>query len=290
MPLLALLVLLSAPPTITDQGIYSDLDAKVELGPVPWLAPTDPQLRVDAKRHLATLYYGGHPVDLMPIKHATTTLDGLGLSPQHALQLLPLTGLKITLGPAPRDRDRDGITDLIDLRMGARKVALNGAQYRGTYERLAWPNGDVDRSYGVCTDVIIRAARNAGVDLQVEILRHMRRHPKRYGLRAGQKPNPHIEHRRVRRMLPWFKATHRSLSTTFDPKATGHNTWLPGDIVFMDTLPKAGADHVGLLSDRLHSDGQPLIINNWTDGYQTQDMALMGSIPILARYRLGLRR
>ena len=54
----------------------------------------------------------------------------------------------------------------------------------------------------------------------------------------------------------------------------------------MDTLPKSGPDHVGIVSDKVDENGRPLIINNWDDGYKTQDMALLGSIPITHRFAL----
>ena len=54
----------------------------------------------------------------------------------------------------------------------------------------------------------------------------------------------------------------------------------------MDTLPKRGPDHVGIVSDKVDKNGRPLIINNWDNGYKTQDMELLGSIPITHRFRI----
>jgi uncharacterized protein YijF (DUF1287 family) len=54
----------------------------------------------------------------------------------------------------------------------------------------------------------------------------------------------------------------------------------------MDTLPKAGPDHVGIVSEAFDAAGNPLIINNWTDGYTTRRMPLLPSIPVTHHFRL----
>jgi uncharacterized protein len=188
-----------------------------------------------------------------------------------------------------RDQDRDQIPDQIDLYLGLNKVRLNGATYRGGYERIKYPKGDIKRDHGVCTDVVIRMLRNAGWDLQAMVLKDMLRSPKSYGLKKGAKPNKHVDHRRVRRLIVYFKRHFKSLSTQFDKMLHGQNRWLPGDIVFMDTFPnKSGPDHIGVVSDHLSDSNVPLILNNWTDGYHTKDMNLIGYIPITHRFRITL--
>lgn len=41
-----------------------------------------------------------------------------------------------------------------------------GTKYEATYERIAYPGGDLPKERGVCTDVIVRAYRAMGFDLQ----------------------------------------------------------------------------------------------------------------------------
>ncbi len=41
--------------------------------------------------------------------------------------------------------------------------------YDPAYVRLAYPGGDVPLERGVCADVVVRAFRKAGVDLQKEV-------------------------------------------------------------------------------------------------------------------------
>jgi hypothetical protein len=75
-------------------------------------------------------------------------------------------GQVLRRGAGGGDADGDGIPDAVDILLGAKKVALDGAIYRETAPRLPYPGGDVPRQEGVCTDVVIRALRNAGIDLQ----------------------------------------------------------------------------------------------------------------------------
>ena len=75
-------------------------------------------------------------------------------------------GRVLRRGVGGGDADGDGIPDAVDILLGAKKVALDGAIYRETAPRLPYPGGDVPRQDGVCTDVVIRALRNAGIDLQ----------------------------------------------------------------------------------------------------------------------------
>ncbi|MBT8494000.1 MAG: DUF1287 domain-containing protein, partial [Deltaproteobacteria bacterium] len=179
------------------------------------------------------------------------------------------------------DLDRDGIPDRLDLLIGAHKTALNGATYGAGYIRMKFPGGDVPRKVGVCTDVIVRAARNAGLDIQAELQRDIRRSPRSYPM--VKRRNPHIDHRRVKTLLPYFKrhwqARSRALDDPRDPLQ-------PGDIVFMDTFPsRTGPDHIGIISDQRGPSGRPLVINNWTFGYKTSAMDLLDSVPVTHRFR-----
>jgi hypothetical protein len=70
--------------------------------------------------------------------------------------------------------------------------------YDGAYHRIDYPGGDVPEAVGVCTDVIVRAYRKLGIDLQVKVHEDMKRafdsYPRLWGLQA---PDPSIDHRRV---------------------------------------------------------------------------------------------
>ena len=274
--IVALLTVLLAAPAISDRGVFSDLDPQISSRLAPWLPTERSGLVRDVRTGVTTLHVDGLPVLSLPPGAA---------SPVHGLVAVPMTTRQRQQWG---DRDRDGIPDAVDVLRGARKTALNGAAYREGYIRVGYPGGDVPRDRGVCTDVVVRALRNAGLDLQRAVYEDMQRAPRRYGLAEGRGPNRNIEHRRVRRLIHYFRHRFRALPTKFDPEARGEAIWLPGDIVFMDTfVNKPGPDHIGIVGDTTDDEGRPLIVNNWTTGYTTRAMALLGSIPVTHRFRLG---
>ncbi|MBU1242308.1 DUF1287 domain-containing protein [Myxococcota bacterium] len=192
------------------------------------------------------------------------------------------TPVVVSADKTPDDRDGDGIPDLLDTLIGAIKLVHNAAKYDGRYFAVKYPGGDVPAAYGVCTDVVIRAMRNAGIDLQKDILGHIRSNRGLYPWIT--KPDTNIDHRRVRNMIVYFTATYKLLDRGFT--AASRATYLPGDVVFMDTLPKAGPDHVGVVSEEIDIAGNPTVINNWTTGYVTQRMSLLPTIPVTHHFRL----
>jgi len=175
------------------------------------------------------------------------------------------------------DLDGDGIPNQVDGLLGAKKTVVNGAKYDGKYVQIPSKNGDVPKEIGVCTDVIVRAFRNAGLDLQAEIQRDYKKRKGAYPRISS--PNSSIDHRRVKNLVPWFKRYWLSLPID-EPE-----TYLPGDILFFDTLPAKGADHVGIVSDKIGKSGLPLIINNWTHGSVTAELDLLDFVPVLGHYR-----
>jgi hypothetical protein len=186
---------------------------------------------------------------------------------------------------APRfaDRDGDGIPDPLDVLLGAKKTVLNADAYTGGYLRISYPMGDVPRTLGVCTDVIVRAVRNAGLDLQRELHEDIRRAPRAYPMVKGR-GDPNIDHRRVKTLLPYFVRHWQRLGIALEDAA---DPLRPGDVVLMDTFPsRTGPDHIGIVSDLLGPSGKPLIINNWTDGTVTAEMDLLPFVPITHRFRL----
>lgn len=132
-----------------------------------------------------------------------------------------------------------------------------GTKYDPAYIKLPYPKGDVPKSKGVCTDVVVRALRGAGYDLQKLIHEDMTNRWKEYPRYSSNKaPDTNIDHRRVPNQIVYFKRFGDELT-----KAFAHpEDWNPGDIV-MWKLP-GGADHVGVLSDKRNADGYPLVIHN----------------------------
>src|SRR6266851_2999117 len=98
--------------------------------------------------------------------------------------------------------------------------------YDPSYQKIEYPNGDVPIETGVCSDVIVRAFRKAGIDLQKDVHEDMKdnfsAYPTRWGL-SGTDPN--IDHRRVGNLMTYFARRAKSLSTDGDSA-----TFLPGTI------------------------------------------------------------
>ncbi len=141
--------------------------------------------------------------------------------------------------------------------------------YDPAYVRLDFPLGDVPRERGVCTDVVVRAFRDAfAFDLQSEVNADMRaafeRYPANWGL---TRPDRNIDHRRVPNLERYFERKGAALDT---PQSSGD--WQAGDICSMrlgGNLP-----HIGIVSDRMGADGAPLVIHNIGAG--TREDSLLG--------------
>ena len=153
-------------------------------------------------------------------------------------------------------------------------------RYDAAYTVIPFPNGDVPREKGVCTDVVIRAYRDAfGLDLQVLVNQDMRAafdaYPRIWGL---DHPDPSIDHRRVPNLRIWLARKGASL-----PIPQGPSGWRPGDI-FTSGVGNRGT-HIGLVSDHEGAEG-PLIIHNIGRGAQEEDM--LRALPITGRYRWSI--
>ena len=169
----------------------------------------------------------------------------------------------------------------------ARLIASARAQvgvtkrYDPEYHVLDYPGGDVPREIGVCTDVVIRALRDEGVDLQVlvheDMTRNFRLYPQAWGLR---KPDKNIDHRRVLNLMTYFKRRGCSVPITNDAA-----DYQPGDIVMWnlaENLP-----HVGIISDRNSASGTPLVLHNIGAGAQEEDALF--AYKIIGHFRLTKR-
>jgi uncharacterized protein len=272
---------------VADTGVFSDLDGQVQLQ-LPPVSADRVTAVVDRTHGVLVLSIDGFPRKAYPLGGpATLDVGGtiLALRPGDRAELLPRLHA-VREGTAAHDRDRDGIPDPLDVLIGAKKLVVNADRYTPAaedYISMPYPNGDVPRTIGVCTDVIVRAVRNAGIDLQKELHEDIRRARAAYPMVKGM-GDPSIDQRRVGTLLPYFKRHWEAHSPRVDDPADPPR---PGDVIFMDTFPdRPGPDHIGILSDRLDDAGLPLVINNWTDGTVTAEMDLMTFVPVLYRFRL----
>jgi uncharacterized protein YijF (DUF1287 family) len=272
---------------VTDKGIWSDLDDKVQVALPAKLATDRVNAKIDHEKKLLIVSIDGFPRKSYPLTGTAKLQVGtheLMLRPGDRIELSAvLTADRIEVAKAQHDRDKDGIPDPLDVLVGAKKTVLNADAYTEGYVTIPYPMGDVPREMGVCTDVIIRAVRNAGLDLQKELHEDIKRAKAAYPM-IKSKANPHIDQRRVATLLPYFKRHwEKHTEKLDDPK----DPLRPGDIVFMDTFPsRSGPDHIGIVSDTIGESGLPLIINNWTNGTVTAEMDLLTFVPVLHRFRL----
>jgi len=150
--------------------------------------------------------------------------------------------------------------------------------YDPAYTALDYPLGDVPRERGVCTDVLIRAYRDAlAIDLQREVhgdmAAHFAAYPRRWGLRG---PDRNIDHRRVPNLQTYWSRMGARLPLPADPEG-----WRPGDV--FTSLVGAALPHTGIVSDRLGASGRPLVIHNIGAGAREEDALL--DHPLTGRFR-----
>lgn len=150
--------------------------------------------------------------------------------------------------------------------------------YDPSYVPIAYPNGDVPAHRGVCTDVVIRAYRKLGIDLQQLVHEDMKknfdRYPKNWRLKA---PDTNIDHRRVPNLMVFFARKGTVLKITHDPA-----DYRPGDIVCWDL--GGGTTHIGLVVDRRSPDARrPMIVHNIGAGQVLEDVLF--AYRIIGHYR-----
>lgn len=135
--------------------------------------------------------------------------------------------------------------------------------YDPAYRRLDYPGGDVPIDRGVCSDVVVRAFRTIGIDLQVELHEDMKRNFQRYPRLWGlSRTDRNIDHRRVPNLMTFFERRGKSLALT--------ERYEPGDVVAW-RLPN-GLHHIGLVAESRTRHGHPLVIHNIGQGARSEDV------------------
>ena len=154
--------------------------------------------------------------------------------------------------------------------------------YTPNYVGMQYPNGDVPPKTGVCTDVVIRAYRKLGIDLQKEVHEDMKAHfslypnLKKWGLKTT---DPNIDHRRVPNLEIFFERKGKKLPVSQSP-----SDYKTGDIVtwmINDKLP-----HIGIVTHLKSEDNKRnLIVHNVGNGQVLADCLF--SYTIVGHYKYG---
>ena len=152
------------------------------------------------------------------------------------------------------------------LSISAIKLTEQEVTYDPGYYTIDYPNGDIPADKGVCTDVIIRAYRLIGVDLQKDVHEDMAanfdKYPDIWGL---TKPDKNIDHRRVPNLITLFER-----KGTIKPITNLSEDYSPGDIVCWDL--GGGITHIGIVVHEKSGDGlRNLIVHNIGAGQVQED-------------------
>ena len=155
----------------------------------------------------------------------------------------------------------------VKLSNAAIELTKDKVVYDPAYFKMDYPNGDVPTGKGVCTDVVIRAYRKLGTDLQKEVHEDMKANFKLYPKNWGMKTtNKNIDHRRVPNLMVFFG--RKGVKKPMTKKA---EDYLPGDIVCWDLNGKQ--THIGLVVNRKSGDGKRyLIVHNIGAGQVMEDV------------------
>ena len=152
------------------------------------------------------------------------------------------------------------------LSQSAIELTKQQVTYDPSYFSIPFPNGDIPSDKGVCTDVVIRAYRKTGIDLQKEVHEDMQAnfdlYPKIWGL---SKTDKNIDHRRVPNLMVYFERNGKAIRISDNP-----NDYSPGDIVCWNL---GGAiTHIGIVVDVKSEDGiRYQIVHNIGAGQVMED-------------------
>lgn len=150
--------------------------------------------------------------------------------------------------------------------------------YDPSYFSIDYPNGDIPSDKGVCTDVVIRAYRKIGIDLQQLVHEDMKanfaKYPQIWGLSGTDK---NIDHRRVPNLMTFFERKGAAKPISTNPK----NYW-SGDVVCWNL--GGATTHIGIVVDAKSNDGKRnLIVHNIGRGQVMEDMLF--DFKIIGHYR-----
>ncbi len=175
--------------------------------------------------------------------------------------ILFLLGLTLTLSAAQHHRFYARLCE------AAMQLTQQTVVYNPAYFEIKYPKGDIPEGFGVCTDVVIRAYRKLGIDLQQlvheDMAKNFAKYPNNWGLK---KPDSNIDHRRVPNLMVFF-----TRFGTVKPISTNATDYQPGDIVCWNLGEHI--THIGIVVDKTSFTGnRHYIVHNIGAGQVMEDM------------------
>lgn len=214
----------------------------------------------------------------LPLLFAASLLGGCSTPPEKETQPKPKPAPAKATPPKPQYIPFNPSY----LVSAAKERCNHPVKYDGRYIPLKYPMGDVPNNIGVCTDLVVRAYRRQGVDLQRYVHEDMKRAFNAYPSAKvwGKKsPDANIDHRRVLNLEAFFKRHGKSLPLTRNPA-----NFRPGDLV---TWRIGGvAPHIGIVIDQKADDGKtPLIVHNDSKGPVIENILFDPGFTMTGHYR-----
>jgi uncharacterized protein YijF (DUF1287 family) len=178
------------------------------------------------------------------------------------------------IGPLPAKASAQ-LKQLVEAAVEQSKLTTG---YDPSWVKIDYPGGDVPQDTGVCSDVVVRAFRKTGIDLQKEVHEDMTRawsaYPKRWGANGT---DTNIDHRRVLNLMTYFDRQGKSLPISND-RADYH----PGDVIAWQLSD--GVEHIGILTNYWSQPDQHyLVVHNIGSGARIEDVLLAWKI--IGHYR-----
>jgi uncharacterized protein YijF (DUF1287 family) len=196
-------------------------------------------------------------------------------SPAHKLAnaVLPSPSPSVS-GPLPAKASPQ-LKQLIEAAVEQSKITTG---YDPSWVKISYPGGDVPENTGVCSDVVVRAFRKTGIDLQKEVHEDMTRdwsaYPKRWGANGT---DTNIDHRRVLNLMTYFDRQGKALPVTNE-----RADYLPGDVIAWQLSD--GVEHIGILTNFWSQPDQHyLVVHNIGSGAKIEDVLLAWKI--IGHYR-----
>ncbi|MBP5231052.1 MAG: DUF1287 domain-containing protein [Clostridia bacterium] len=169
------------------------------------------------------------------------------------------------------DQDGDFVDDATDVLLSVKTYLATKPVYKSAYYEGGWPTDGC----GVCTDVVAQGLLGAGYDLRTLLSEDRAAHPEDY--RTDETPDPDIDFRRVRNLLPYFRRNAITLTTD----SGKIDQWQPGDIVVWE-------GHVGVISEHRNASGTPLVYHHANPSQTEYEQDVLNAYgEILGHFRIS---